>query len=157
MPVSSTTFAERLGHIEERRKLPNGGQEVLDLPKPKKARKIHPLAALLALPVGVSLGALAVLAAGVINVALVGGGLTETTPLPPRMTLLGYIFGFAMLFFTDKVLNFGSFGSSATLVGFVAMWRGEHLLMERFPELWLTIYTADYLPAALYALGEPAS
>ena len=52
------------------------------------------------------------------------------------------------------MLNFGSFGSSATLVGFVGMWRGEHLLLERFPELWITIYTADYLPAALVALAE---
>ncbi|MEL6954056.1 MAG: hypothetical protein AAFN09_09900 [Pseudomonadota bacterium] len=154
MPVSSTTFTQRLGRIEENRSLPNGGQDVPELPKPKKRRKIHPFAALLALPIGVALGAGAVLAAGVINVALVGDGLTEGTVLPPRMTLLGYIFGFAMVFFTDKVLNFGSFGSSATLVGFVGMWRGEHLLLERFPELWITIYTADYLPAALVALAE---
>ncbi|MEM9320327.1 MAG: hypothetical protein AAGA70_15190 [Pseudomonadota bacterium] len=104
-------------------------------------------------PVAVLIGALSVIAGGVIKVAIVDGGLSPGTLLPPDLGVLSYAMGFAAFFAIDLVFRMGKAGQVGVAIGFFGMMFGEQFLLDAFPEVWIDLYQAEYLE---FALGERA-
>lgn len=157
MPISATSFDERLARVEKLRHLPNRGQQVEEIPKVVIKEPFNPLSIILGVPLGVVFGAGSILIGGIVNVALINDGVTAETILPPGLSMITFGFLFFFYFFLENVLNYGKWASRALILSFIAMWRGEFLLYERFPELWVTIYDAQYLPEVIRTIGDVAS
>lgn len=146
-------FEDRLRHIEEKRR-----------PAPPPSKDTGPVTSfdhsgsdglgfrgILMLPIGVALGALAVVFGGVLKVAVIDGGLSEGTPIPPQLGVTAFIVALVLSTLADRVIGLGAAGKIAVTVGFIGMMWGEGLLAERFPATWIQLYQAEYLA---FALGE---
>lgn len=107
---------------------------------------INPFRAVFAIIFGAFLGALSVLIGGVARVAFYDGGLTPDTMLPPDLAMVGVLCALILATLADRIVGMGRIGMVAVTVGYVGMLLGEQFLVGAFPQAWVTIYDAQYLP-----------
>lgn len=141
-----TTFEERIARVNSNRE--QAARAAAEAPEPGPISQPENSASLrdvILVPIGIVLGALAVLIGGVIKVAIVDGGLTPDTLLPPDLGVIAFAVAFGLSLLADRVIGLGGAGRIAVTVGFIGMIYGERYLFDAFPALWIEIYQAEYL------------
>lgn len=146
MPASSTTFSQRLDRIEQG----NGATGKRKRVRVERDRtSIDTLHGLVVTPMGLFLGAFAIIASGVLQIAVLGGGLAADTVLPPQLGFIGVACGILLCVTFDSFLGLGKVGKFSLVVGFICAFYCEPLLFEAYPETWFKIYDAQYLPVSI--------
>ncbi|ABD53618.1 hypothetical protein [Jannaschia sp. CCS1] len=153
--MSSTTFEDRLSRIAgHARPMPPPVATILERDTPTPRARIGAVRMLIMLPLAMAMGAAAVLLGGIVQVAIIDGGLTADTAIPPQLGFIAFGIAFVLSFLIDRLVGGGALAPFAVTVGFVAMIWGEAQLAEMYPELWLEIYQAKYLTPVLDLLAE---
>lgn len=146
-----TTFEERLNRLghSNREPVPETTPDVVDPP----AERGGALRYVVMLPLAVAMGAASVVLGGIIQVAVIDGGLTSGAEIPPQLGMVAFAIAFVMSFVADKLTGPGHLGPIAVSVGFVAMMFQEWRLAEAYPKLWETLYRAEYLEPVIQFAG----
>lgn len=144
--MTTSTFESRLARMAD--ELP--AHLAIRIAEPEPVEDIAPsgpglLKWLLVLPLAAALGAGSVMLGGIVQVALIDGGLTGATPIPPQLGYAAFGIAFVLSFLIDKLMGGGIAAPLAVTAGFVAMIWGEVYLAEMYPEVWIDIYNAKYL------------
>lgn len=153
--MSTSTFEDRLSRIAgDARPMPPPVATILERDDPTPRARIGLVRLLIMLPLAIALGAASVLLGGVVQVAIIDGGLTPATAIPPQLGFVAFGIAFVLSFLIDRLMGGGALAPLAVTVGFIGMIWGEAQLAEMYPELWLEIYQAKYLTPALELLAE---
>lgn len=108
---------------------------------------------MLGVPLALALGAGSVVVGGVVQVALLDGGVTRATTIPPQLGFVALGIALVLSFIADRIVRVGHLGVICVTLGFVGMVFGEGYLAQTFPEIWQPLYEAKYLAPVLTAVG----
>lgn len=154
MSVAST-FEDRLARIAcDARPMPPPPVTILERDTPKSRTRISAKRAMVMVPLALLMGAFAVLIGGVVQVAILDGGMTADTVIPPQLGYITFGIAFLLSILIDRLIGGGVLAPLAVTVGFVAMMWGEMHLAEMYPALWFDIYQANYLTPLTDLLAE---
>lgn len=98
---------------------------------------------LLAIPIGAFLGALAVVAGGILEVNFIRDVAVSMESIAPPLSFVTFAVAIVLSFLMDKVFRGAWTGRVGVTVGFVAMMWGELELASMYPKIWTTLYDVD--------------
>lgn len=143
-----TSFEERLARLAEK----NG-----DAPAPPRSHtQAHAQAvshahadepaspsvavSVIAVPIGIFLGAIAVLIGGIIEVNFVQQADISLSTIAPPLSFVAFGVALVLSFIMDKVFRGAWTGRIGVTLGFIGMMWGEMELAAMYPKAWMTLY-----------------